>query len=83
LHHTKWSNEEKKKGRKPTLHKNKSNNSMEDVVGKEEHGYLVPDPNKTIINVCNEPSDTHKKIPYQGNHGRGHCETHEEDSRQG
>jgi hypothetical protein len=30
-------------------------------VGNEENGYLVPDSNKTMINVPKEPSDTHKK----------------------
>jgi hypothetical protein len=30
-------------------------------VGNEENGYPVPDPNKTMINVTNEPSDAHKK----------------------
>jgi hypothetical protein len=34
---------------------------MEDLVGNEENGYLVPDSNKTMINVINEPHDTHKK----------------------
>jgi hypothetical protein len=35
-------------------------NSIEDLVGNEENGYPVPDPNKTMTNVTNEPSDTHK-----------------------
>jgi hypothetical protein len=30
-------------------------------VGNEENEYPVPDPNKTMINVTNEPSDAHKK----------------------
>jgi hypothetical protein len=30
-------------------------------VENEENGYLVPDPNKTMINVIKEPSDAHKK----------------------
>jgi cell division ATPase FtsA len=30
-------------------------------VGNEENGYQVPDPNKAMINVTKEPSDTHKK----------------------
>jgi hypothetical protein len=34
---------------------------MEDLVGNEENGYPVPDPNKTMINVTNKPSETHKK----------------------
>jgi hypothetical protein len=29
----------------------KKNNSMEDLVGNEENGYPVSDPNKTMINV--------------------------------
>jgi hypothetical protein len=37
------------------------NNSTHDSVGNEENRYPVPDPNKTMINVTNEPSDTHKK----------------------
>jgi hypothetical protein len=43
-------------------HTPQKNNSIEDLVGNEENGYPVPDPNKTMINVTNEPSDTHKKI---------------------
>jgi hypothetical protein len=35
-------------------------------------GYPVPEPNKTMISVTNEPSDAHKKIPQRGNHGRDH-----------
>jgi hypothetical protein len=35
---------------------------MKDLVGNEANAYPVPDPNKTMINVPNEPSDTHKKI---------------------
>jgi hypothetical protein len=30
-------------------------------VGNEENGYPVPDPNKTLINITKEPSDTHRK----------------------
>jgi hypothetical protein len=46
----------------------KKNNSLEDSVGNEEKGYPVPDPNKTMINVTKEPSDTHKKkILKEGN----------------
>jgi hypothetical protein len=29
-------------------------------VGNEENGYPVPDPNKTMINVTNEPSHANK-----------------------
>jgi hypothetical protein len=35
--------------------------SIEDLLGNEENGCFVPDPNKTMINVTNEPSNTHKK----------------------
>jgi hypothetical protein len=59
-----------KKGRK--LHSSKKNNAMEDSVGNEENGYPDPDPNKTMINVSNEPSDAIKKIPQRRNHGSGH-----------
>jgi hypothetical protein len=38
---------------------------MEDLVGNEENEYSVPDPNKTMINVTNEPT----KISQHGNHG--------------
>jgi hypothetical protein len=41
-------------------------------VGNEENVCPVPDANKTMINVIDEPSDTHKKISQRGNHGRGH-----------
>jgi hypothetical protein len=30
-------------------------------VRNEENGYPVPDPNKTMMNIINDPSDTHKK----------------------
>jgi hypothetical protein len=53
-----WREEE---GMETTLHK--KNNSIEDLVGNEENGFPDPDPNRTMINVTNEPSDTHKKIP--------------------
>jgi hypothetical protein len=36
--------------------------SLEDLEGNEEDRYPVPDPNKAMINVTNEPSDTHKKF---------------------
>jgi hypothetical protein len=39
----------------------KKKNSIQDLVGNEKDGYPVPDPNKTMINVTKEPSDTHKK----------------------
>jgi hypothetical protein len=43
LHSTNWKKREKKNGRKLYASKN---NSMEDLVGKEENGYPVPDPKK-------------------------------------
>jgi hypothetical protein len=58
LHSTNYNNGGKKKTRK--LHSSK-NNSIEDLVGNEEVEYPVPDTNKTMINVTNEFSDTHKK----------------------
>jgi hypothetical protein len=30
-------------------------------VGNKENGYPVTDPNKAMINVTQEPNDTHKK----------------------
>jgi hypothetical protein len=30
-------------------------------VGNEKNGYLVPDPNNTMINITKEPSDSTKK----------------------
>jgi hypothetical protein len=56
LHSTKWSNGRRRRDGKYTPQKN---NSIEDLVGNEENGYLVPDPNKTMTNITNEPSDTH------------------------
>jgi hypothetical protein len=70
LYSTKWSDGEKNKGRK--VHSLKKNNSMQDLVESEENGYPVPDPNKIMINVSNEPSDAPKIIPQRGNHGRSH-----------
>jgi hypothetical protein len=32
---------------------------MEDLVRKEENGYSVPDPMKIMINITDEPSDSH------------------------
>jgi hypothetical protein len=49
----------------------------------EENGYPVPDPNKTMINVTKEPSDTYKKILQRRNFGRNHRETDGEDTRHG
>jgi hypothetical protein len=41
-------------------------------VGNEENQYLAPDPNKTMIDITNELSDTHEKISQRGNYGRNH-----------
>jgi hypothetical protein len=54
----------KEEGMETALHKKKS---IKDFCGNP-----VPDSNTTIINVINEPSNTHKKIPRTGNHGRNH-----------
>jgi hypothetical protein len=51
--------------------KTQKTNSIEDLMGNEENRYPVPDPNKTMINITNEPSNTHK-ISLRGNHGRGY-----------
>jgi predicted flavoprotein YhiN len=34
---------------------------QEDLEGEKENEYPVPDPNRTMINVTNELSDSHKK----------------------
>jgi hypothetical protein len=47
----------------------KTNNSTDDLVRNEENEYSVPDPNRTMINITNEFSDTHKKISERGNCG--------------
>jgi hypothetical protein len=48
-------------------------NSTEDLVGNEENGNPLPDPNKTMMNVINKPNDAQKKkIPQSGHHGRDH-----------
>jgi hypothetical protein len=49
-----WGEEECKE---TTLFKKKKYNGE----FNEENGYPVPDPNKTMINVCNELNDAHKK----------------------
>jgi hypothetical protein len=36
---------------------------VEDLVGNEENGYPVPDPNKTMVNISKEHSTTNKKNP--------------------
>jgi hypothetical protein len=50
-------------------------------VGNEENGYPVPDPNKTMISVTKDPSDSYKKIHQRVNLGRNHRETDGEDTR--
>jgi hypothetical protein len=40
----------------------KTNNSIEDLVGNEENEYSVLDPKRTMINITNELSDAQKKI---------------------
>jgi hypothetical protein len=42
-------------------HTPQKKNSIEESVGNEEDGYPVPNPNKTMINITKEPSDTYKK----------------------
>jgi hypothetical protein len=44
-------------------HTPQKTNLIQDSVGNEENEYPVPDPNKTMINVTREPSNTHKKKP--------------------
>jgi hypothetical protein len=39
----------------------KTNNSIEDLVGNEQNEYPVPYPNRTMISITNELSDAHKK----------------------
>jgi hypothetical protein len=48
----------RRRDRKDTLQKN---NSIEDLVGNDENGYSVPDLNRRIINVTNEPRDANLK----------------------
>jgi hypothetical protein len=47
--------------RKDGNHAPQKNNLIQDSVGNEENGYPVPDPNKTVINVTKELSDTYIK----------------------
>jgi hypothetical protein len=46
--------------RKRKLHSS-GKKSIEYLVGNEKNVYPIPDRNKTMINVTNESSDTHKK----------------------
>jgi hypothetical protein len=43
-------------GKETILLKKKKKNSIEDLVANKENGYPVPDPQKTMINFTNEPS---------------------------
>jgi hypothetical protein len=40
----------------------KTNNSIEDFVGNEGNEYMVPNPNRMIINMTNEPNNIHKNF---------------------
>jgi hypothetical protein len=42
-------------------HSPQKNNSMQDSVGNEENGNVVPNLNKTMINITKEPNITHIK----------------------
>jgi hypothetical protein len=42
------------------------NNSIEDLVGNEENGYPIPDPNNTMIHVTNENYKPLKKEIKEG-----------------
>jgi hypothetical protein len=46
----------------------KTNNSIEDLVGNEENEYQTPDPNRTILNITSELHHGHKKISQRGNY---------------
>jgi hypothetical protein len=39
----------------------KTNNSIEDLVGNEKNEYPVPDSNRTMKNITRELSDIHKE----------------------
>jgi hypothetical protein len=43
-------------------HSLQKNNSIQDSGENEENGYLVPELNKTMINITKELSNAHKKI---------------------
>jgi flagellar biosynthesis GTPase FlhF len=47
--------------RRDRYHSLQKNNSIQDSVGNEEHGYPVTDLNKTMISVTKESNDTHIK----------------------
>jgi hypothetical protein len=39
----------------------RTNNSIEDLVGNEENKYSVPDSNRMMLIMTNEPNEVHKK----------------------
>jgi hypothetical protein len=41
---------------------------IEDLVGKEENEYPVPDPKRMMINMTREHNDVHEKISQRGNY---------------
>jgi hypothetical protein len=45
-----------------------TNNLIEDLVGKEENEYPVPDPKRMMINMTREHNDVHEKISQRGNY---------------
>jgi hypothetical protein len=49
----------RRRRRRDGNHSLPKNNSVQDSVGNEENGYPVPDLNKTMKNVTEEPSNTH------------------------
>jgi hypothetical protein len=64
-HHRTWEEEEEGK---EILHPKpqKTNNSIQDLVGNKENEHTVPDPNRTMPNITIELSNTHKKISQGG-----------------
>jgi hypothetical protein len=50
----------------------KTNNSIEDLVGNDKSEYPVPDPNRTMINITNEVRMPTKKNLSRGNYGQDH-----------
>jgi hypothetical protein len=52
--------------RKNGNHFPQKNNFKKDSEGNEENGYLVPHPNKTMINETKEPSNAYKNTLQEG-----------------
>jgi hypothetical protein len=50
-----------KRGAQEILTPQKTNSSIEGLVGNEQIEYPDPDPKRTMINITNELNDTHKK----------------------